>query len=140
MASKKLVDKLNDAISNEVLVSIQYMWQHVTIRGINAESIGGLFKKISIAEMKHAEAIAERVDYLGGIPTTLPLKKAICIGRTVKQILEMDKKAEEEAITLYREIIKLAEKEEDFTTKLLFENILSEEEEHHNSFSTLLEK
>ena len=140
MASKKLVDKLNEAISREVLVTIQYMWQHVTVRGINAESLGGVLKGISITEMKHAEAIAERLDYLGGVPTTLPLKKAICIGRTVKEILEIDKKAEEEAMTLYREIIKLAEKEEDFTTKRLFEKILSEEEEHHNTFSTLLEK
>jgi bacterioferritin len=140
MASKKLVDKLNEAISREVLVSIQYMWQHVTVRGINAESLGGVLKGIAITEMKHAEAIAERVDYLGGIPTTVPLKKAICIGRTVKEILEIDKKAEEEAITLYREIIGLAEKESDFTTKRLFEKILSEEEEHHNTFGTLLEK
>ena len=140
MASKKLVDKLNEAISREVLVSIQYMWQHVTVRGINAESLGGVLKGIAITEMKHAEAIAERVDYLGGIPTTLPLKKAICIGRTVKEILEIDKKAEEEAITLYREIIRIAEKESDFTTKRLFEKILSEEEEHHNTFGTLLER
>ena len=140
MASKKLVDKLNEAISREVLVSIQYMWQHVTVRGINAESLGGVLKGIAITEMKHAEAIAERVDYLGGIPTTVPLKKAICIGRTVKEILEIDKKAEEEAITLYREIIRIAEKESDFTTKRLFEKILSEEEEHHNTFGTLLER
>ncbi len=140
MASKKLIDRLNDAISREVLVTVQYMWQHVTARGINAESLGGVLKKISITEMKHAEAIAERLDYLGGVPTTLPLKKAICIGRTVREILEIDKKAEEEAMTLYREIIKLAEKEDDSTTKRLFEKILSEEEEHHNTFSTLLEK
>jgi bacterioferritin len=140
MASKKLLGKLNDAISREVLVSVQYMWQHVTVRGINAESLGGVLKEIAITEMKHAEAIAERLDYLGGAPTTLPLKKAICIGRTVKEILEIDKKAEEEAMTLYREIINLAEKEGDSTTKRLFEKILSEEEEHDNTFSTLLEK
>ena len=91
MPSKKLLDKLNDAISREVLVSVQYMWQHVTVRGINAESLGGVLKDIAITEMKHGEAIAERLDYLGGVPTTLPLKKAICIGRTVKEILEIDK-------------------------------------------------
>jgi bacterioferritin len=140
MPSKKLLDKLNDAISREVLVSVQYMWQHVTVKGINAESLGGVLKEIAITEMKHAEAIAERLDYLGGVPTTLPLKKTICIGRTVGEILEIDKKAEEEAMTLYREIINLAEKEGDSTTKRLFEKILSEEEEHDNTFSTLMEK
>ncbi|MEW6569743.1 MAG: ferritin-like domain-containing protein [Nitrospirota bacterium] len=140
MASKELLDKLNEAIANEVLVSVQYMWHHVTVRGINAESVGGVFKDISITEMKHAEAIAERLDYLGGVPTTMPLKKAVCIGGNIKEKLEVDKRAEEEAIELYREIIRMAEKEGDFTTKRLFEEILSQEEDHHNTFSTLLEQ
>jgi len=140
MASKELLAKLNEALAKEVLVSIQYMWHHVTVRGINAESLGGVFKNISMAEMKHAEAIAERLDYLGGAPTTMPLKKSVCLGKTPKQMLEIDKNEEEEAISLYRDIIKLAEKEEDHTTKRLFEEILSAEESHHNTFTTLLEK
>jgi len=37
----------------------------------------------AIAEMKHAEAIAERLNYLGGIPTTKPTP--IFIGTTLKQ-------------------------------------------------------
>lgn len=139
MASKKLLEKLNEAISLEVLASIQYMWQHVTVRGINAESVGGVFKDISITEMKHAEAIAERLDYLGGTPTTMPLKRTVCIGKPVKQMLEVDKKAEEEAIELYKEIIELADKEKDIVTRKIFEEILSEEEQHHNTFTTLLE-
>lgn len=137
MTSKKLMDKLDAAIARELQVSIQYMWQHVTVRGINAESIGGIFKKVSIAEMKHAEQIAERLDYLGGLPTTKPTP--ISVGKNLKEMLQLDKKAEEEAIGLYREIIVLAAKENDFVTKRLFEQILSEEEDHHNQFMTLLE-
>jgi bacterioferritin len=138
MASKTLLDKLNEAIANEVLVSIQYMWQHVTVRGVNAESVGGVFKEIAITEMKHAESIAERIDYLGGVPTTRPLRATVCIGKTLKEMLDVDKNAELEAIALYREIIKLAEKEGDPTTRRLFEEILAAEEDHHNTFCTLL--
>jgi bacterioferritin len=87
--------------------------------------------------MKHAEAIAERLDYLGGIPTTKPTP--IEIGKTAKEMLRINKKAEEDAIKLYKEIIALAEKDGDIVTKKLFESILSDEEEHHNQFSTLLE-
>lgn len=137
MANKKLLDKMNDAIAREIQVSVQYMWQHVMIRGINAETVGGIFKKIAITEMKHAEAIAERLDYLGGIPTTKPTP--IEIGKTAKQMLSINKKAEEDAISLYKEIIAIAEKEDDVTTAKLFTDILAEEEEHHNQFSTLLE-
>lgn len=138
MASKELLDRLNDAIAREIQVSIQYMWQHVMIRGINAESVGGIFKKIAIVEMKHAEEIAERLDYLGGVPTTKPTP--IEIGKTAKEMLEINKKAEEEAIALYKGIIALAEKEGDYTTAKLFKDILTEEEDHHNQFSTLLEE
>jgi bacterioferritin len=135
--SKELNDKLNMAIANELQVSIQYMWQHVTVTGINSESVGGVFKKIAIVEMKHAEAIGERLDYLGGALTTKP--SPIIVGKSVKDMLQIDKKAEEDAIKLYKEIIALAIKENDVVTKRLFEDILSEEEDHHNQFSTLLE-
>jgi bacterioferritin len=137
MASKELQDKLNQAIAMELQVSVQYIWQHVTITGINAESVGGVFKKIAITEMKHAEAIAERLDYLGGKLTTKP--NPIVVGNGVKDMLQLDKKAEEGTIKLYKEIVALAAKEKDIVTKKLFEEILSDEEEHHNQFSTLLE-
>jgi bacterioferritin len=137
MASKELKDKLNDAIAREIQVSVQYMWQHVMIRGINAESVGGVFKGTAITEMKHAEAIAERLDYLGGAPTTKPTP--IEIGKTAKEMLKINKKAEEDAIKLYKTIISLADKEGDVVTRKLFESILADEEEHHNIFSTLLE-
>jgi bacterioferritin len=137
MASKELKDKLNDAIAREIQVSVQYMWQHVMIRGINAESVGGIFKTTAITEMKHAEAIAERLDYLGGVPTTKPTP--IAVGKTAKEMLRINKKAEEGAIKLYKGIIALAGKEGDVVTRKLFEAILADEEEHHNIFSTLLE-
>ena len=137
MASKELMEKMNEAIAMELQVSIQYMWQHVTVPGINAESVGGIFKKIAIVEMKHAEAIAERLDYLGGAVTTKPTP--IVVGKKVNDMLEIDKKAEEGAIKLYKEIVALAAKEGDVVTKKLFEDILTQEEDHHNQFSTLLE-
>jgi bacterioferritin len=138
MASQKLLDLLNDAIARELQVSIQYMWQHILIKGIYAESVGGLFKKIAIDEMKHAEKIAERLDYLGGKPTTKPTQ--INAGEKVEEMLNLDLKDEEEAINLYRNIIKIAIEENDVVTKRLFEEILSDEEEHHNTFLTLLGK
>jgi bacterioferritin len=138
MASKKLQDMLNDAIAREIQVSVQYMWQHVMVKGINAESVGGVFKGTAITEMKHAEAIAERLDYLGGVPTTKPTP--IKVGKTAKEMLQINKKAEEDAIALYKEIISVAAKEGDIVTRKLFESILSDEESHHNIFSTLLEK
>ena len=72
MASKELLELLNSAIAREIQVSIQYMWQHVQWKGVKAFSIKDELRKIAITEMKHAEAIAERLVYLGGEPTTTP--------------------------------------------------------------------
>ena len=136
--SAELLDLLNQAIAREIQVSVQYMWQHVLWKGVKGYAVKDAFKTTAIAEMKHAEAIAERLNYLGGIHTTKPTP--IFIGTTLKQMLESDMKAEEEAISMYRKILLLARKEGDSTTEFLFNKILSDEEEHHDLFTSLLEK
>ena len=137
MASKELIDLLNQAIARELQVAIQYMWQHVRGSGYQSIPITDEFKKIAIVEMKHAEAIAERVDYLGGVPTTEPAP--ITVGESLKEMLQLDIKAEEEAIELYTRIIEKAMEERDYVTKRLFEQILADEEEHHDTFQKLIE-
>ncbi|MEM3832910.1 MAG: ferritin-like domain-containing protein [Thermoprotei archaeon] len=138
MASKELLDLLNEAIARELQVSIQYMWQHVQWIGVKGFAVREELKKIAITEMKHAEAIAERLSYLGGTPTTEPAE--IFVGKTLKEMIEQDIKDEENAIKLYKEIIEKAHKENDVTTSFLFEGILKDEEEHHDFFTTLLEE
>jgi bacterioferritin len=86
--------------------------------------------------MKHAEDIAERLFYLGGTPTTTPTP--IKVGGTLKEMLQADLKAENEAIEMYRGIIKDAIAEGDPVTRLLFEKILSDEEDHADEFMTTL--
>ncbi|MBS7625379.1 MAG: ferritin-like domain-containing protein [Candidatus Bathyarchaeia archaeon] len=138
MASKELLDLLNEAVARELQVSIQYMWQHVQWSGVKGFAVQEELKKIAITEMKHAEAIAERLFYLGGTPTTKPSE--IFVGKTLKEMIERDVKDEENAIKLYKEIIEKARKENDVTTAVLFEGILKDEEEHHDFFTTLLEE
>lgn len=138
MISKELMEMLNKAISREIQVAIQYMWQHVRIYGFDHLAVAEELKKIAIEEMKHAESIAERVDYLGGVPTTVPAK--ITVGDKPDEMITNDMHAEEEAIELYKKIIERAVEEKDYVTRELFEDILSDEEDHHNVFRTLLEK
>lgn len=137
MASKELLEMLNNAIAREMQVSIQYMWQHVQWRGVKGFAVQEELKKVAIVEMKHAEAIAERLFYLGGKPTTKPTE--IFVGETLKEMIQQDIKDEENAISLYKKIIAQARKEEDETTAFLFEGILKDEEEHHDLFTTLAE-
>ena len=136
--SKKMKEMLNRAIARELQVSVQYMWQHVLWSGLKGFAVKDEFKKIAIVEMKHAEKIAERLSYMGERPTTKP--ETINIGESLKEMIAIDMKDEEGAITLYKEIIALARKEGDEVTARLFSDILAEEEDHHDFFSSLLEE
>lgn len=135
--SKELLKLLNDAVARELQVSIQYIWQHVLLTGVKGFAVKDELKKIAIAEMKHAEEIAERLAYLGGVPTTKP--SPIFVGNDLKEMIKQDVKDEEGAIKLYKEIIALARKEGDEVTEKMFRDILAGEEGHHDTFTSLLE-
>jgi bacterioferritin len=135
--SKELLEMLNQAIAREVQVTIQYMWQHVQWGGVRGFAVQNELKSIAVEEMKHAEKIGERLYYLGGIPTTKP--SPIFVGTTLKEMIAQDVKDEENAIKLYKKIIDKARAENDETTNHLFRDILEEEEDHHDTFTTLME-
>jgi bacterioferritin len=135
-------DLLNMAVAREIQVSIQYMLQHTKmeklIRKVIPENIlvdkttydavGKFLKEFAIVEMKHAADIMERIYYLGGSATTKADK--ITIGKNLSEFAKLGAKAEEEALILYRKIIKTAKEVGDRTTRQMFQKIYKEEEEH----------
>jgi bacterioferritin len=137
-ASTTLTDMMQKAVAREIQVSVQYMWQHVMAKGLSSVEIAEAFEEVAVAEMKHVEKIAERLFYFDVVPTTKPTP--ITIVSSLTEMLEVDAKAEEEAIDLYKQIIQQASAEGDSTTRMLFEQILAEEEAHHDTFTTLLGK
>ncbi len=138
MASKKLLDLLNRAIAREIQVSVQYMWQHVMWKGMKGYTVKDALKGMAVAEMKHAEAIAERLVTLGGTPTTKP--EPIFMSSKLADHLKHDLKDEEGAIKLYTQIIDVADDEGDIITEDLFKKILADEQDHFDTFAGLLEK
>jgi len=103
--------------------------------GVDHFTVSEKLKEIAVQEMKHAEKIAERLWYLEGVPTTKPTQ--ITVGGSLPQMIGLDIKAEEEAIAMYKNIQKVAEKEGDPTTRFIFEAILEDEEDHHDFFTSL---
>lgn len=148
--SNEYIDLLNKAIARELAVSVQYMIQHSKLEGLKKRLIpenilmdqttfdvlAKLFEEIAIVEMKHAEDIAERVYLLGGEAATMPDR--ITVGKDVKEFLELGRKAEEEALVLYRQVIKATAEQGDYTTRRLFMSIFKEEEEHLIKFTEYL--
>jgi bacterioferritin len=137
-ASNDLLAALNDALSEELASTIQYVWQHVTARGLESAAIAGVLRGLSMVEMDHAYKVAERIDLLGGVPTTAvgPVR----VDGDLRQMLEGDLKAEQDAVEMYRELVKLVRKEDDPVTVRLVEEILGETEEHAHTLAGLLDK
>lgn len=136
MASEKLLDFLNEGIARELQVSVQYMWQHVMVKGIEGAVVENMFREIAIEEMKHAEDLAERLVFLNGVPTSNA--NPVHVGTNLEEMLKEGVQLEEEAISLYKQAIQVAEREGDFTTRRLFEAILSNEEKHLDKFGKML--
>jgi bacterioferritin len=141
-ATSEYISLLNQAVSREIQVSIQYMLQHTKmeklIRKVIPENIlldkttydavGKFLKEIAIEEMKHAADIMERIYYLGGSATTKGGKPVI--GNSLSEFAKLGVKAEEEALVLYRKILNVAKEIGDWETRELFEKIYSAEEQH----------
>ena len=137
-ASKKLLNALNEDLAYELAALTQYMWHHVMGQGLEFPAISDMFKELSIVEMKHAEALAERIDLLGGVPTTQP--KPIAVGGALDKMLQDDLAGEMTAIGLYTQHIALADKEGDVVTRRLLESILADEQGHANDLEAVLAK
>ena len=136
------IELLNQAVSREIEVSLQYMLQHAKMEKIISkcipenilldkttyEAIGKFLKEFAIEEMKHAADIMERIYYLGGEATTKSNK--VTVGNSLSEFAKLGVKAEEEALILYREIIKAAREIGDRQTRQLFQKIYDAEEKH----------
>ena len=135
-ASPQFIDALNEALTEELASVIQYLWDHILARGLESPAISDMFKELSMIEMKHAYALAERIDLLGGVPTTAvgPIK----IGGDLQKMLSDNLQAEYDAIDIYKRLVKQAEAEDDPVTRRLLEDILGDTEEHANRLEAVL--
>jgi bacterioferritin len=141
-ASSDYIGLLNQAVSREIQVSIQYMLQHTKMEKLmrkvipenvlldktTYEAVGKFLKEIAIEEMKHAADIMERIYYLGGSATTKADKPVV--GNSLSEFAKLGVAAEEEALALYRKIIRASRENGDRTTRQLFQKIYKAEEEH----------
>ena len=137
-ASAQFIAKLNEALTEELASIIQYLWDHILARGMDSPPIADMFKGLSMIEMKHAYLLAERIDLLGGVPTTSvgPIK----IGGDLRKMVDDKLKLEYDAIEMYKQLLKMADAEDDPVTRRMLEDILKDTEEHANTLETVLGK
>lgn len=127
--NEKIIEKLNDLLSDELTAINQYMVHSEMCDNWMYERLHDAIEKRAIQEMKHAEKLIARILFLEGRPVVSKLKK-INIGPEVEAQHKNDWQAEFDAISSYNDGVKLAGDVGDGGTRELLEHILQEEEEH----------
>jgi len=125
----KVIAALNEALKEELTAINQYFLHAEMCENWHYEKLGDYIKKQSIDEMKHAEALIERILFLDGAPNLTELMK-LTVGRNVKEQLESDLRLEIDAVGMYNRSVQVARDEGDNASRELFERLLRDEEEH----------
>jgi bacterioferritin len=126
--SPKVLDELNKALREELTAINQYFLHAEMCENWGYERLSEYIKKQSIGEMKHAEALMERILFLDGTPTMQPLE--LTIGKNVKEMIQGDLNLELEAVKQYNAAIQVAVAEKDNGSRDLFQKLLDDEEQH----------
>ena len=130
-----VIDYLNKALRSELTAVSQY-WLHYRLQ--EDWGYGHLAAKSraeSIEEMHHADRLIERIIFLGGHPNLQKLDP-LRIGESVRETLECDLAAEQEARALYIEARGHCESVGDYVSKNLFEGLIADEEGHIDFLET----
>lgn len=126
---EKVIDFLNEALKNELTAINQYWLHYRMLDNWGIARLAHFEREESIDEMKHADKLADRILFLGGLPN-FQLLGRLRVGETVEEILKADLALEEEAIPLLKDAIAHCEGVRDYVSRDLFTDIL-ESEEHH---------
>ncbi len=128
---------LNKVLKNELTAINQYFMHAKILQNFGLQVLADKAKAESIDEMKHADALMERILFLDGLPNLQELGKLL-IGENVREILTCDLKLEMLAMPDLRAAIEHCETVKDFISRELFESILEGEEEHVDWLETQL--
>jgi bacterioferritin len=126
--NEKVLEQLNHALRDELTAINQYFLHSEMAENWGYSRYSGLIKKQSIDEMKHAEALMERILFLDGTPSMEPM--SLSIGRNIKDMIEADLKLELGAVASYNEAIRISVENRDNGSRDLFVKLLKDEEGH----------
>lgn len=127
-AQPNVVNALNRILTYELTSINQYFLHARMYKNWGLEELNEKDYKKSIKDMKQADKIIERVLFLEGLPNLQKLEK-LRIGEKTEEMLQCDMDFQIEQITALRETIELCEKERDYISREMLEEILEYEEE-----------
>lgn len=125
----RIIELLNEVLTGELTAVNQYFVHAKMCGNWGFTRLEDKIREESIEEMKHAEALVERILFLDGVPNLQRLGN-LMVGETVEEQFASDLALELRALELLRTCITAAMEAGDTGSRELFEHILVNEEEH----------
>jgi bacterioferritin len=124
----RVIDELNKALREELTAVNQYFLHAEMCENWGYNKLADYIKKQSIGEMKHAEALMERILFLDGTPSMQPME--LTVGANVHKMIESDLALEISAVKQYNAAVQIATELKDNGTRDLLVVLLKDEEDH----------
>jgi len=133
----EVLEVLSDMLKEELGAINQYFLHAEMCENWGYKRLAELTKKQAIGEMKHAEAIIERILFLEGLPKMNEIG-TISIGKDVSGQLKNDLALEKGAVAAYNKAVETCREAADNATADFLKEILKDEEEHVDYLETQL--
>jgi bacterioferritin len=133
---ERLIDLLNEDLSREYQAIIAYVNYSQVLKGAQYMNIAGELEVHATEELAHAIAVANHIDYLGGMPTVIP--KPVKTSENAEDMLRFDLDNERETIRNYRRRIKQCDELNEFAVGESIREILMQEQDHLIALATAL--
>ena len=129
---------LNEQLTSELTAINQYFLHSKMQDNWGFTELAKHTRDESFDEMRHAEAITDRIMILDGLPNYQRLG-SLRVGQTLREQFESDLAIEYEVVGRLKPAIILCREKQDSTTANLFEGIVADEELHIDYLETQLE-
>lgn len=134
----QVIHCLQAQLKNELTAINQYFVHYRMFQHWGFERMAKKEYAESIGEMKHADALMERLFTLDALPNLQDLGK-LMVGETLLEALACDLKSELGAQATIKDGIAAAEAARDYVSRDLLQGILEDTEEHIDFLETQLE-
>ncbi|MCX2932046.1 bacterioferritin [Mycobacterium sp. CVI_P3] len=134
----EILTLLNQQLTSELTAINQYFLHSKMQDNWGFTELAKHTRDESFDEMRHAEAVTDRILILDGLPNYQRIG-TLNIGQTIREQFESDLALEYEVVNRLKPAIVLCREKQDSTTANLFESIVADEELHIDYLETQLE-